>query len=151
MHHDMRSHTGGMMTLGKGAMCSTSTRQKINGKSSTEAELIGVDDVMGIVVWTRNFLQAQGHDVKDNVVHQDNKSATSLEKNGKASSSKRTRHINMRYYFITDCIKVNELQVKYYLIDDIVAIYLTKPLQRAKFKNFRKAIEITNRSKKRQF
>ena len=54
-HPDMRSHTGAMMTLGKGAAYATSARQKINGKSSTEAELIGVDDVMGVVLWTRNF------------------------------------------------------------------------------------------------
>jgi hypothetical protein len=43
----MQSHTGGTMTLEKGSIYSTSTRQKLNTKSSTEAaELVGVDDVM---------------------------------------------------------------------------------------------------------
>jgi hypothetical protein len=31
-----------------------------------------------------------------------------LEKNGKASSGKRTKHINIRYYFVTDRISKGE-------------------------------------------
>jgi hypothetical protein len=48
----MKSHTGGMMTLGKGATYGISTRQKVNTKSSTEAGLMGVNDVMPQVLWT---------------------------------------------------------------------------------------------------
>jgi hypothetical protein len=98
VHHDMKSHTGGMMLLGKGAVYGTSIRQKLNTKSSTEAELVAVDDVMGQILWTRNFLQAQGYKVNDTVVHQDNQSAILLEKNGRASSSKRTHHLDIRYF-----------------------------------------------------
>ena len=46
VHPDMRSHTGAMMTLGKGAVYATSVRQKLNTKSTTESELVGVDDIM---------------------------------------------------------------------------------------------------------
>ena len=46
IHHDMKSHTGGAMMMGKGAIYATSTRQKLNTKSSTEGELVGVNDVM---------------------------------------------------------------------------------------------------------
>ena len=35
VHPDMKSHTGGVMTLGKGATYATTTRQKINATSST--------------------------------------------------------------------------------------------------------------------
>jgi len=52
VHPDMKSHTGATMLLGKGSIYSTSTRQKLNTKSSTEAELVGVDDVMPMVLWT---------------------------------------------------------------------------------------------------
>lgn len=102
VHPDMKGHTGGAMTLGKGSIYGTSTRQKINSRSSTEAELVGVNDVMPQVLWTWYFLMAQGYDVDDNIVYQDNQSTMLLEKNGKASSSKRTRHINIRYFFVTD-------------------------------------------------
>jgi hypothetical protein len=98
----MKSHMGGMMSLGKGAAYGTSTREKLNTKSSTEAELVGVNDVMPQILWTRYFLEAQGYGVEDSLVYQDNQSAILLEKNGRASSGKRTRHINIRYFFVTD-------------------------------------------------
>ena len=60
VHHDMKSHTGGMLSLGKGAIYSTSQKQKLNTKSSTESELVGVDDLMPQILWTRLFLIAQG-------------------------------------------------------------------------------------------
>ena len=94
-HRDMRSHTGGAMALGKGVIYGTSTGQKLNTRSSTEAELVAVDDCMSHVLWTRYFLEAQGYDIKDCIIHQDNKSAILLEQNGRASSSKHTRHINI--------------------------------------------------------
>jgi hypothetical protein len=61
VHPDMQSHTGATMTLGKGAVYSISTKQKINTKSSMEAELVGVNDAMPLVMWTQNFLQGQGY------------------------------------------------------------------------------------------
>ena len=62
-------------------------------------------------------------------MYQDNQSAILLENNGKKSSSKRTRHINIRYYFITDRIKNGKLEIEYCPTDDMVADYFTKPLQ----------------------
>ena len=52
VHPDMKSHTGIYMTLGKGATYTASCKQKLNTKSSTEAELVAVDDAMGQVLWT---------------------------------------------------------------------------------------------------
>jgi hypothetical protein len=99
VHPDMKSHTGATMSLGKGAAYSRSTRQRLNTKSSTEAELVGVDDVMPQVLWTRYFLEAQGYTVvRDSIIYQDNQSSILLEKNGKCSSSKRTWHINIRFF-----------------------------------------------------
>ena len=71
----MKSHAGGMLSLGKGAVYAASTKQKLNTKSSTEAELVGVDDIMPQILWTRMCLEAQGFNVTDNIIYQDNKSA----------------------------------------------------------------------------
>jgi hypothetical protein len=60
VHQDMKSHTGGTMSMWKGSVYSLSQKQHINMKSSTEAELVGVDDGMPLVIWTHNFLMAQG-------------------------------------------------------------------------------------------
>jgi hypothetical protein len=102
VHHDLKSHTGGFSTLGKGAIYSTSTRQKLNTKISTEAELVAVADVLPQVIWTGYFMKHQGYNVGDAAVFQDNKSAMLLENNGKRSSGKQTRHINIRYFLVTD-------------------------------------------------
>ena len=90
VHPDKHSHTGATMSLGKGSPISSSTKQKLNTRSSTEAELVGVDNSMALVVWTQNFLQAQGLKVTDNIMYQDNQSAMLLEHNGRSSSGRRT-------------------------------------------------------------
>jgi hypothetical protein len=61
VHEDMKSHTGASITLGKGPVFTKSTKQKLNGTSSTEAELIGVGDSLSQVLWVRDFLLEQGH------------------------------------------------------------------------------------------
>jgi hypothetical protein len=95
VHLDMQSHMGGTLSLRKGLVYSMSQKQRINTKSSTEAELVGVDDGMPLVVWTQNFITAQGYNIRDNVVYQDNQSTMLLAKNGRASSGRRTRHIDI--------------------------------------------------------
>jgi hypothetical protein len=82
-------------------------------------------------------MKAQGYGVKDNVLFQDNKSSILLEKNGKASSSKRTKHINIRYFFITDCVKNEEVSVVWCPTGDTIGDFATKPLQGALFRKFR--------------
>ena len=72
----------------------------MNANSSTIAELIGVNDVMPLILWTPLVLEAQGYDVKENKLYQDNKSSILLEKNGKKSSGKRTRALNIRYFIL---------------------------------------------------
>jgi hypothetical protein len=140
VHPDMKSHTGATMSLGKGAIYSRSTRQKLNTKSSTEAELVGVDDVMPQVMWTRYFLEAQGYEVRDSKIYQDNQSTMLLANNGRASSSKRTRHIALRYYFVTDRVKAKEVSIEYCPTEEMNADFFTKPLQGALFKKFRDRI-----------
>jgi hypothetical protein len=63
-----------------------------------------------------------------------------LERNGKASSSKRTKHINVRYFFITDRISKGEVRVEWCPTNEMIADFMTKPLQGSMFKNFRDVI-----------
>lgn len=139
VHKDMRSHTGATLTLGSGVISSISTKQKVNSCSSTEAELIGVDDVVSKILWTKLFIEAQGFKVKT-IVPRDNASSMKLEENGKASSGKRTRHFNIKYFYITDLIQRGEMQIQYCPTEEMIADYMTKPLVGAKFKQFHKFI-----------
>ena len=63
-----------------------------------------------------------------------------MEKNGKASSSKRTKHINIRYYFVTDRIKKGELNVEWCPTGDMIGDFMMKPTQGALFQKFRDQI-----------
>ena len=58
VHLDFRSHTGTTMTMGNGAMLVKSSKQKLNSRSSTEAELIGVNDAITMILWTKLFMEA---------------------------------------------------------------------------------------------
>ena len=85
-------------------VCISSAACCVSYRSSTESEIIGADDFMPAICWTRYFMEAQGYQVQDNILFQDNNSTILLEKNGKASSSKHTKHVNIRYFFITNRI-----------------------------------------------
>ena len=136
----MRGHTGAGLSLGRGFPLSHSGKQKLNTRSSTESELVAVDDLMPEVLWTRQFLQEQGYAVKENIVYQDNQAAILLEKNGKLSSGKRTKHINTRYFFVTDRIEKGDLTVEWCPTEDMTGDFFTKPLQGALFRRFRDLI-----------
>jgi hypothetical protein len=92
---------------------------------------------MPAVIWPRYFMDAQGYGIQENIVYQDNQSTILIEKNGKASSSKRTKHISIRYYFVTDRINKNELTVEWCPTGDMIGDYMTKPNQGALFRKFR--------------
>ena len=126
--------------MDKEAITSSSRKQKLNMRSSTEAELVSADDMSNMILWTKLFMEAQGYPLKENILHQDNKSAILLEENGKRSSSKRTRALNIRYFFLTDQIEKGNVTITYCSTDDMVGDYQTKPLQGAKFEKFKKLI-----------
>jgi hypothetical protein len=118
-----------MMSLGKGAAMSFSHRHKLNGRSSTEAELIGIDDALPCIMWGLYFIEAQGYEVTHNILFQDNKSTILLAKNGRWSSSKRTKHINNRFFLVKDKIDRGELEVQHCGTKEMWSDMLTKPLQ----------------------
>ena len=140
VHDDMKGHTGGYMTFGQGMIDGASSGQKINTNSSTECEVVGVHDCMPSMLWTRHFLAEQGYPLKPTKLHQDNLSAKLLETNGRGSSSKRTRHMNIRYFFVADVMKRNHITIEYCPTDEMIGDFFTKPLGGAKFRRFRNII-----------
>ena len=112
VHEGMKSHTGSVMSLGKGSAYSESRKQKINTKSSTVAELVAIDDMLPQALWTKCFLEGQGYGT-NTILYEDTQSTMKLAKNGKLSSGQRTRHIIIRYFFITDRIARNEVAIQY--------------------------------------
>ena len=140
VHPDFRSHTGAVMTMGKGAIISISRKQGMNTRSSTESEIVAADEVVGSMVWSKLFLEAQGYPVEENVLFQDNLSAKLLEENGRKSAGKRSRHLNIRLFFVTDQRQKGNIIIEYCPTDQMTGDYMTKPLHGAKFTKFRQEI-----------
>jgi len=125
------------MTFGKGAVMNSSNKMKCNTKSSTETKIIALGDKLPDVLWTRYFVECQGYDIDECTIFQNIMSALSLEKNGRVSSSKRTKHIKAKYFIIKDYYDAREIDLRYCPIDSMWGNVLTKPLQGQKFCDMR--------------
>ncbi len=62
-------------------------------------------------------------------------SSLSLEKNGRISSSKRTKHIKAKYFLVKNYYDSGEIDLRYCPTDVMWADVLTKPLQGHKFRD----------------
>jgi hypothetical protein len=140
VHMDMKSHTGGVVSFGIGAVMSKSSKQKLNVKSSTEAELVGASDYLPYPIWAKKFLAAQGYVLKENVFYQDNQSTIRFERNGRKSCGPNSRHIDIRYFFIKDRIGLETIDVQHCPTEQMLADFFTKPLQGSLFRKFREVI-----------
>jgi ATP-dependent protease HslVU (ClpYQ) peptidase subunit len=136
VHADLKSHSGSVIGIGKGPIYAKSSTQKLNTKSSSEAELVALSDNTAQVIWVRNFLVDQGYNIDPATIYQDNQSTIAMVKNGKSNST-RTRHIAIRFYFVTDRVASKEIKIEYMRTGDMIADILTKPLQGALFNRLR--------------
>ena len=134
--HDFKSMSGATTSLGGGSLHAQSKAQSLTTKSSFEAELVSLSDYGGRVIWTQNFLRAQGYEVQPARIEQDNQGTMAAIQKGNPPSD-RSRHINIRYFWLTDLIKSDEVTVNYVPTDLMISDILTKPLQGEKFKRFR--------------
>ena len=100
----------------------------------------GASDYIPWVVWLKHFLKQQGKELKTNTFFQDNESTIKLAKNGRKSSRDKTRHITIRYFFITDVLKRENIDMKHCPTTRMLANFYTKPLQGTLFVNTRNAI-----------
>ena len=78
--------------------------------------------------------------MSNNIIYQDNQSTILLEENGKQSSGKKTRHIEVRCYLMMDNAKRGKACVAYCPTGDMLADFFTKPLQGSLFKKFQDQI-----------
>ena len=102
------------MSMGGGDVKIFSWKHKMNRRSSNVDEIIGAHDAMPQVQWNKHFMEAQVYNINENIMNQDNKSAILLESNGKMSSSKRTKHIYVRFFYIKDIIERGDMYVDYF-------------------------------------
>jgi hypothetical protein len=112
-HPDIKSLTGGLISFGTGALWCKSNKQKLNTRSSTEAEVVGASDYLPNTLWVQRFINARGYPMQKSYFEQDNKSAIKLERNGRVSAGPKSRHIDIRYIWIKDRIKSANVDIRH--------------------------------------
>ena len=137
-HNDGRSQTGCVITLGSGPVYVSSSKQKLNTKSSCESEFVALSDKISQVIWSREVLawltgQESPPPAK---VYEDNMAVIHLVKRGRPASEK-SRHIDIRRFFVTDRVRTGDISIEHLQTDHMVADFMTKPLQGTKFVDMR--------------
>lgn len=136
---DRKSTTGVLYFLGKSPITWLSQKQKVVAISSCEAEYIAAASAACQGLWLGQLLaEMEGKQPVQVELLVDNKSAISLAKN--PVHHDRSKHIDIRYHFIRDCVENGKIGVNYVPTGDQLADLLTKPLGRLKFLELRRRI-----------
>jgi hypothetical protein len=138
-HSDMKGQSGAVLVAGDCAVLFKSNKQKVNTRSSTETELIAVDDALPTVQWVRSFMLEQGYDL-DTMIKEDNRSTMLLMKNGRLSSGKRTKHFDIRYFYVKDLLDRKIINLSHCVSEEMIADFFTKPVQGKRFREIRDVI-----------
>lgn len=133
VHHDTAGHTGFIIRLYNNNIFYRSIKQKIIVKSSSEAELISLDDSLTYGVWILELLNELNMGINlPIIIYQDNMSTIYLASNGKGNF-KRSKHISNRYFWIKQFIDQNIVTIKYIPSASMIADLLTKSIIGQKF------------------
>ena len=135
--------------MGDDSSISGSESQKVTARSSTESELYGVDGTISYIEWSGLFYKCQfkyypiEHPLKElgknNLLLQDNTSTIKMLKGGRRTCGKRTRNINIKYFYATERIGDGTIQVSYCPTKEMTSDFLSKPLQGSLFRTHRNA------------
>ena len=136
VHANGRSHSGICITLGRGAILSKSASQHIVTKSTCESELVTLSDSASLGMYLKNFMHEAGMGDSPGIFREDNMSTIKMTKNGR-SNSDRTKHINIRYFFVKQFLDSGDFTLEHCPTENQIADILTKPLQGELFERLR--------------
>jgi hypothetical protein len=139
-HESRRSTSGYVFLMGQGAVAWASKKQQVIALSSVEAEYISGSLAVQEAIWENKFLEEIGIKTNKPLLHQDNQGTIALANN--PIQHARTKHIDVRHYFMKDAVQKNLVTLQYCPTQEMVADVLTKHLGRVKFEEFRKSMGI---------
>jgi hypothetical protein len=136
---DRKSITGWVAKLNGDPVSWTSKKQRTVAQSTCEAELYAEAAAIQEVLWLRGLLLELGLHVRSgSVVHGDNQSTIAVSKNG--IKGERTKHVDVKYRFITETIEAGTVQLKWVPTTEQHADIFTKALGAPVFESFRKQL-----------
>ena len=140
LYPDRKGQTGIVVTLGPHGPCvgTRCAKQKMNVSSSTDGEVLTSFEGIPITRLVTALLRAFSYDHIP-VLHQDNKSSIQMMEEGK-SSSKHTKHFDMRLQVLNEMIRNAEMYVEYTPDTDMPADLFTKPITGKKWDTYMEAL-----------
>ncbi|CAH2092875.1 unnamed protein product [Euphydryas editha] len=136
---DRKSYSGFVVKLGGSTVNWESRKQRCVALSSTEAEYLAIGDACKELCFVRNFMNEIFGKQFVCKVYSDNQSALRLLE-VKEYCHRKTEHIDIRYHFVKDLIKNNNVITEYMSTEHMIADVLTKPLSRIKHLSFVKEL-----------
>jgi hypothetical protein len=130
-----RSVSGWIFLMAGVAVAWGSKKQSTVAVSSTESEYVAILAALQELLWICTFMAELGReDLLNNVILEDNHGAIDLANGGQYRS--RTKHIDIKYHKIRECIENGQLVLKYVESGNNLADVLTKPLPTEKHWEF---------------
>lgn len=136
---DRKSITGWVAKLNGDPISWSSKKQRIVAQSTCEAELYAEAAAIQEVLWLRGLLSELGlHVQMGSLVHGDNQSTIAVSKNG--VRSERTKHVDVKYHFVTETIESGQVQLKWVSTKEQHADIFTKALPAPAFLHLRRML-----------
>jgi len=127
IHQSGHGHGGLLLTLGFAVVFSRSFKLQSITRSSSESELVALDDSITYAIWYTDLLTDLGFPPSDPIVtYQDNKSTIIMASIG--GSFKRSKHIKCKYHYVQEQIQNQKVILQYLPSEKMCADMLTKPL-----------------------
>jgi len=139
--NNRRSITGYFFKLAGPSVLWLSWAQKTVALSSTEAEYMAISDCCWQTMWITNLFREIGFPVSLITICGDNQGSLFIGSN--PVQEKWTKHIDIRYHYIQECIEDNKVSVVFVPENDNPADMFTKNLDRLKFVKFREQLGLT--------
>ena len=142
VHLDRKSQSGIIVCLSEFGVPVhyRSVKQKLVATSSTEAELIAMYEGLDFVLWFRQIMEWMGCKQKTTIIFQDNTSTITIAYLGRGSSASKTKHINIKYFFVKSYIDNKTFEIQHLSRDNMIADFFASPRTGQNFRKVRDMI-----------
>jgi hypothetical protein len=136
---DRKSITGWVAKLNGDPISWSSKKQRVVALSTCEAELYAEGAAVQEVLWLRDLLTELGLHVQfGSLVYGDNQSTLAVSQNGVKSD--RTKHVDVKYHFITQTVEQGAVKLKWIPTAEQQADIFTKALAVPVFERLRQQL-----------
>jgi Reverse transcriptase (RNA-dependent DNA polymerase) len=136
-----RSTTSFFAKLAGSIICWQSHLQKTVALSSTEAKYMALSDTSRQIKWIQSLLSELGYQIKRIPICADNQGSIFIGSN--PVQERRTKHIDIRYYYVRECIENEDVSVVFIEGKDNPADMFTKNFGANLFLKFQDSLRIT--------